>query len=147
MSAAWAGSSAGIIVIGVCGVLLHQAGRHGHRLPAVAHPWLYRALIFGMFVGGDAVALTALGGYPESVIRWAASALGPAAGHDVLVIVALILLAVTVTGIAFVPSLTFALTAAALPFVAFEAGGALRALDYWLPVLQWSASTAHWIGG
>lgn len=146
MSAAWAGSSAGIIVIGVCAVLLHQAGRHGHRLPGPAHPWLYRVLIFGMFLGGDSVALTALGSYPLSALSWASSAFGPGR-HDVLVIVAVLLLALTVTGTAFVPAFTFAMTALALPFVAYLAGGALRSLDYWLPVVQWSAGISHWIGG
>lgn len=147
MSAAWAASSAGIVVIGVCSVLLWFAGNHAHRLPGAVHPWLYRALIFGMYVGGDAVAQTALGAYPEGLERWAVSPLGAAGGHDVLVIAGVVLLVATAAGLAFVPGPKEAIVAACLPFVLVVAGGHLAVFADWLPVTQWSADLSQWIGG
>ena len=148
MSAAWAASSAGIVVIGVCSVLLWFAGNHAHRLPGAVHPWLYRALIFGMYVGGDAVAQTALGAYPEGLERWAVSPLGAAGGHDVLVIAGVVLLVATAAGLAFVPGPKEAIVAACLPFVARPVAAATSTvLADWLPVTQWSAGLSHWIGG
>jgi len=147
MIAALAFSSAGIIVIGACAVLLWFAGKHGGRLPSVAHPWLYRLLIFGMFVGGDAVAQTSLGRYPEGLLRWAVSPLGAAGAHDVLVITGIIVLVSAVAGAAFEPGPTEAIIAAGAPFVLLVAGGALAEFALWFPVTQWSAQFAAWIGG
>ena len=147
MIAAIAFSSAGLIVIGACAVLLWFAGKHGGRLPSIAHPWLYRLLIFGMFVGGDAVAQTAFGRYPEALERWIVSPLGAAGAHDVLVIAASILLIAAVAGLAFEPGPEEALIAVGTPFVLLVAGGALAEFALWFPVTQWSGQFAVWIGG
>lgn len=147
MIAAIAFSSAGIIVIGACAVGLWFAGKHGGRLPRMAHPWLYRLLICGMFIGGDAVAQTRLGTYPEALERWIVSPLGSVGGHDVLVITALIVLVSAVAGLAFEPGLIEAVIAVCTPFVLLVAGGALAQFALWFPVTQWAADFSHWIGG
>jgi hypothetical protein len=147
---AWAASSAGIIVIGVCAVLLHQAGSHGHRLPSRFHPWLYRLLIFGMYVGACAVALTALGRYVISAEDWTAQQLGgvqAGAGHDIAVIGGVIILAVVVLGIAFAPGPDVAWFALALPFAAALSGGHLHGVLTVFPAGEWSATVSNWIGG
>jgi hypothetical protein len=151
MSAAWAASSAGIIVIGVSAVLLWFTGKHGHRVPSWMPSWfrplLYQVAIAGMYVGGDAVAQTALGRYPESLLRWAVSPLGAAGGHDALVITACVLLVAAVAGLVFEPGNAEAFIAAGLPPVLLVAGGALAQFALWLPVVKWSAGFSHWIGG
>ena len=147
MIAALAFSSAGIIVIGACAVGLWFAGRHGGRLPRMAHPWLYRALICGMFIGGDAVAQTALGRYPETLMRLAVSPLGPAGGHDVLVIAGIIVLLAAIGGLLFEPGPAEAYIATLAPFLLLVAGGALAQFALWFPVTQWAAQFAAWIGG
>jgi hypothetical protein len=147
MITALAFSSAGLIVIGACAVGLWFAGKHGGRLPRMAHPWLYRLLIAGMFIGGDAVAQTALGAYPEKLELWVVSPLGPAGGHDVLVIAAAVVLLAAAGGLLFEPGPAEALIAVGTPFVLLVAGGALAQFALWFPVIQWSAEFSHWIGG
>ena len=147
MIAAMAFSSAGIIVIGACAVGLWFAGQHGGRLPRMAHPWLYRLLICGMFIGGDAVAQTGLGAYPEKLLLWVVSPLGAAGGHDVLVIAACIVLLAAIGGLLFEPGLAEALIAVSAPFLLLVAGGALAQFALWFPVTQWAGAFSHWIGG
>lgn len=149
-SAAWAASGAGIIVIGTCAVLLHQFGRHGQRLPSQAHPWVLRVLIFGMYVGGCAVALTALGRYVISAEEWVTGLLGgtqSGAGHEIAVIGGVLILAVVILGGAFLPGPDVAWFALALPFVAALSGGHLHGVLTVFPVSDWSATVSRWIGG
>lgn len=149
-AAAWAGSGAGIIVIGTCAVLLHHAGRHGHRLPSAFHPWLYRLLIFGMYVGACAVALSAVGRWVIGAENWAVSLLGGTAsgpGHTIAVIGGVLVLAVVILGAALMPGPEVAWWALALPFVAALSGGHLHGVLTVLPVADWSAQVAAWIGG
>jgi hypothetical protein len=147
MIASIAFSAAGILVIGACIIGLWFAGKHGGRLPDIAHPWLYRLLICGMFIGADAVAQTALGRYPEALERWIVSPLGPAGGHVVLVLAGLFLLVACVAGLVFAPGVLEVIMTACLPFVLMVTGGALIQFALWLPVQQWSAEFSAWIGG
>jgi hypothetical protein len=148
MIASIAFSSAGIIVIGACAIGLWFAGKHGGRLPKLAHPWLYRVLICGMFIGGDSVAQTALGSNVERLERWAVSPLGATDGHDVLVIAGIVLLVATLAGLVFEPGPAEATLAVTLPFVLLAVGGGfLVQFALWFPVLQWAADFSHGIGG
>jgi hypothetical protein len=150
MSAAWAGSSAGIILIGVCAALLFFAGRHAHRLHQRAQPVVYRLIILGMYTGGCAVVLTALGGI---VVGWERGILGMFAnidvgtGHEIAVIGGFIVLLAAVLGFILEPYPAVAWFALAAPFVIALSGGHLHGALTVFPVTQWSAQVSQWIGG
>jgi hypothetical protein len=146
----WAVSWSAVAVLGTCAVLLHRMGTHGHHLPAWSHPWLSRLLIIGMFTGGCAVALTALGIYVLGAERWAtglAGGAGTGAARDAAIVAGLFLLTTVIIGLVWVPAPEIAWFALALPFVAALSGGHLHGILTVLPVIQWCQAIAHWIGG
>lgn len=144
-TASWAVSAAGVTVVIACGALLWVAEKHGGRIPAMLHPWAYRLLIFFMYVGGSAVAQTALGAYPEALERLVVSPFGPLWGHVALIGIGLILLVTGLAGLAFAPGLLEAVLAACLPIALLNAGGALAQFALWLPAAQWATQFAQWI--
>jgi hypothetical protein len=148
--ASWAASWAAVAVLVACAVIVHRMNTHGQRLPGWFHPILSRVLILGMFVGGCAVALTALGGYVISVELWATGlAHGTASGfgHDLAMGAGLFLLLTVLIAMIWVPDPRFAWCALALPFVAALSGGHLHGILTVLPVVQWCEGISHWIGG
>lgn len=150
MSAAWAGSSAGIIVIGTCIVLMWFAGRHAGRIHQRVHPWAYRLIILGMYTGGCAVALTALGGYVTGFERSVIGMLGNidvGTGHEIAVIGGVIVVLAAVLGAWLEPGPAVAWFALAVPFVAALSGGHLHGVLTVFPVNEWSAQVSSWIGG
>jgi hypothetical protein len=149
-AASWGVSWSAVAVIGVAAVFLHRMNTHGQHVPGWAHPWLSRLLILGMFVGGCAVALTALGNYVLDAEQWVtglAGGNGSAAAHDVAVVAGVFLLLTVVIGMIWVPAPEVAWFALALPFVAALSGGHLHGVLTVLPVVQWCQEIAHWIGG
>jgi hypothetical protein len=151
--AAWAGSAAGIIVVGACVILLRQAGRHGHRLPQQYHPWAYRLLIFGMYVGSCAIALTALGAWAIAaelrVASFAAAMVHapPADVYTVCVITGILFVVVVALGAWLEPGPAIAWWALALPFVCALSGGHLHGALTVFPVTDWSSQVSSWLGG
>jgi hypothetical protein len=146
----WAASWAAVAVLAVCGVVIHRMNTHGNRLPGWAHPILSRVLILGMFVGGCAVALTALGGYVISLELWATGlAHGNAAGlgHDLAIGAGVFLFLTVIIALIWVPDPRLAWAALALPFVAALSGGHLHGILTLLPAVQWCEQISHWIGG
>lgn len=149
-AASWAASWSAVAVLAVCAVVIHRMGTHGNRLPGWAHPILSRFLILGMFVGGCAVALTALGGYVITAELWVTGlAHGNSAGfgHDAAMAAGVFLLLTVVIALVWVPDPRLAWCALALPFVASLSGGHLRGVLTILPVVQWCEQISHWIGG
>jgi len=149
-AAAWGGSSAGVIVIGVCAVLLWFARRHAHRIHQQASPWLYRLLIFGMYVGGCAVALTALGGYVIGFEMSVAGLLGgvrSGAGYEVAVIGGFVVLGAALAGAVLEPGPAVAWFALAVPFVCALSGGHLHGVLTVFPVTEWASQVSQWLGG
>lgn len=148
--AAWASASAGVIVIGTCAVLLWFAGRHSARIHQRVHPWLYRLLAFGMYTGGCAVALGALGGYVTGFERTVIGLIGniqSGTGHEIAVISGAIVLLAAVLGAWFEPGPPAVWFALAVPFVTALSGGHLHGVLTVFPVDQWSAQVSQWIGG
>lgn len=152
-AAAWLGSAFGIVVIGSCTVLLHFARRHDARIPALAHPWVHRLLILGMYTGGCTVALTALGRYVTGAelraVGFLAAILGASEGgvYVFSVICGLVSVCVVVFGAWLEPGPGIAWWALALPFVCALSGGHLHGVLTVFPVTDWSSSVASWIGG
>lgn len=150
MMGAIAASSFGVILTGTSIALLFFAGRHGQNLPARFHPWVYRLLIFGTFVGACAIVLSALGGILTS---WEASVVSMAGnvqsgtGHEIIVIGGFILFLAVALGAWLEPGPQVAWFALALPFVAALSGGHLHGVLTVFPVTQWSAQVSQWIGG
>lgn len=150
MSAAWAGSSAGVIVIGTCIVLMWFAGRHGHRIHQRVSPWVYRLIILGMYTGGCAVALTALGSYVIGFERSVIGMLGNVSigtGHEIAVIGGVVVVLAAVLGAWLEPGPAVAWFALAVPFVCALSGGKLGGALTVFPVTEWSAQVSAWIGG
>lgn len=148
--AAWASASAGVIVIGTCAVLLWFAGRHAARIHQRVHPWLYRLLAFGMYVGGSAVTLTALGGYVTGFERTVIGLVGSiqsGTGHEIAVIGGVVVLLAALIGAWLEPGPAVAWFALAVPFVVALSGGHLHGALTVFPVDQWSAQVSQWIGG
>jgi hypothetical protein len=149
-AASWAASWSAVAVLAVCAVIAHRMGTHGSRLPGFLHPVLSRLLILGMFVGGCAVALTALGGYIIAVELWATDlAHGNAAGfgRDLAVGAGVFLFLTVLIALVWVPDPRLAWCALALPFVAALSGGHLHGILTVLPVVQWCEEISHWVGG
>jgi len=150
MSAAWAGSSAGIILIGTCTALLWFAGRHAGRLHQRVQPSVYRLIILGMYVGACAVVLTALGGYVTGFERSALGLLGNidiGTGHEIAVIGGVVVLLAALLGWLLEPGPAVAWFALAAPFVVALSGGHLHGALTVFPVNEWSAQVSQWIGG
>jgi hypothetical protein len=146
----WAVSWSAVAVLGVCGVFIHRMRTHGDRLPAFVHPQLCRLMIVGMFTGGCAVALTALGVYVLDAELWLtglAGGAGSPAAHDVSIVAGVFLLLTVIIGLIWVPAPEIAWFALALPFVAALSGGHLHGILTVLPVVQWCQQIAAWIGG
>jgi hypothetical protein len=147
---AWAASGAGVIVIGTCIVLLYFAGRHAGRVHQRVRPFVYRLIIFGMYVGACAVVLTALGAY---VVRLEFAVVGVAGnvqsglGHEIVVIGGVIFLLATVLGFLLEPYPVVAWFALTTPFVVALSGGHLHGALTVFPVNEWSAQVSQWIGG
>jgi len=149
-AASWGASWAAVAVLAVCAVVVHRMGTHGNRLPGWAHPILNRLLILGMFVGGCAVALTALGGYVIAAELWVTGLAGGDAsgfGHDAALAAGVFLFFTVLIAMVWVPAPQFAWCALALPFVAALSGGHLHGILTLLPVVQWCEEISHWIGG
>jgi len=150
MTAAIAGSSFGVILLGAVIALLWFAGRHGGNLPPRLHPWAYRLLIFGMFTGGAAVVVSPLGGI---LTGWEASLVSMAGpvrtgtGHEIVVISGFTLFLAAVLGAWLEPGPRVAWFALALPFAAALSGGHLHGVLTVFPVQQWAAQVSQWIGG
>lgn len=148
--ASWAASWAAVAVIAVCAVVVHRMNTHGQRLPGWAHPILSRLLILGMYVGGCAVALTALGRYVITAELWATGLAGGDSagfGRDVAIAAGVFLFLTFLIALIWVPDPRFAWVALALPFVAALSGGHLHGILTVLPVIQWCEGISHWIGG
>jgi hypothetical protein len=146
----WAVSWSAVAVLGVCGVFIHRMRTHGDRLPGWFHPQLSRLMIIGMFTGGCAVALTALGAWVLGAELWVtglAGGAGSPAAHDVAVVAGVFLLLTVIIGLVWVPAPEIAWFALGLPFVAALSGGHLHGILTVLPVVAWCQEIAHWIGG
>lgn len=141
-----AGSGAGLIIVGVCYVILH----HLRHMPGRLHPWLYRLVIVGMFCGGCAIAVTALGAWIIGAERWAISLVGGTemgTGHAVIVIGATFLLATVVVLLVFLPDATGAWMALALPFVLALTSGHLHDVLTMFPAAEFAQQVSAWVGG
>ncbi len=142
-----AGSGAGIITI----ALAVLAARHMHRIPA-GNSWLARAATILMFMGGSAIAVTAVGGWTVTAVSTVAGFLGglhSGIAFAVLTVVALFLLVAVVTDLIWSPDSSL-VTAAVLPLIlGLTAGGVLHQLYLYLavPAGQYAAAIAAWIGG
>jgi len=146
----WAASWAAVAIAGACAVLLFLMDRHGHRFPAIVHPWLHRAIILGMFIAGAAVVLTPMGRYPLGLEDWATGLFGgtaSGAGRAAAVIAGVFLFLSVVIGFIWVPAAAIAWMALALPFVAALSGGKLHGILTVFPAVQWVTSVFSWIGG
>lgn len=149
-AADWAGSAAGVIVIGTCAALLFFAGRHASRLHQRVQPWLYRLIIFGMYVGACAVVLTALGAWVVSAefsVVGLAGNVQTGLGHEIVVIGGVIFILATVLGFILEPYPAVAWFALATPFVVALSGGHLHGALTVFPVNEWSSQVSQWIGG
>jgi hypothetical protein len=149
-AAAWAGSAAGIIVIGTCAALLYFAGRHAGRVHQRARPYVYRLIIFGMYVGACAVVLTALGAYVTGVefsLIGLAGNVSAGLGHEIVVIAGVVFILATVLGFFLEPYPAVAWFALATPFVVALSGGHLHGALTVFPVNEWAAQVSQWIGG
>jgi hypothetical protein len=146
-AALWAGTLAGAFVAGLCVVLLRRL----HHAPALAHPWLCRLAIFGMYVGGCAMALTAAGGYVTRLAAWAAS---PVPGglehgwvHFGIMIAGVILFLDVAIALWKAPDPSAAWWALALPFTADLSAGHLHGVLTVFPAVDWCQQLAVLIGG
>lgn len=141
-----AGSGAGLVIIGAAWVLL----RFLHHAPARTHPWLYRAAIAGMYLGGCTIVLTALGGYAVGAEMWIVHWLGGTTtglGHAGAVLAGLLLAVTVIVGLIYVPDTQTAYIALALPFVLALAGGHLHDLLTVVPGPAIAAGFSSWLGG
>lgn len=146
----WAGSGAGVIMIGACVLLM----RYMTHLPAAAHVWLGRAAITGMYCGGAAIAVTTIGQQAIRLLRWALGFAGggtPGSGLGwAFLILTALFLTITVAVAIKTADMLGAYTAVILPLVlAVPAAGFLHQVyaDTTYPSQQAVLAIAHWIGG
>jgi hypothetical protein len=146
VTASWAVSAAGVIVLIAVWLLLH----HYHHLHDMAHPVALRLAIFFAYVAADAIELSALGSYVNELLEWM---LRPAAGKYaaigfILVVGTGLALVVTVlVGLVRRPLPRYAYVAAVAPFILALSGGALHGLLSVVPAAHWVTHIATWIGG
>jgi len=145
----WAGTGAGLILIGACLIAVLFV-RH---LPKWSHPWVHRALIVGMYCGATALLVTTLGRYAIdaalTVAGWFGG-LGSGLGTVGIVLAALFLLLTVVIAVISVPSAGAATLAVALAFLlALVPGGFLHQFYVVtsLPGRQLAQGVASWLGG
>lgn len=152
-AANWLASAAGLAVIATCAILLHFAVKHEQRIHQRASLWVYRLLIFGMYVGGCAVAVTALGAYVIGLESWAVNSLagllhaGPGAVYVACLAAGLVSFLVAALGIWLEPYPVVAWWALAVPFVCALSGGHLHGVLTIFPVTEWASQVSSWIGG
>lgn len=145
----WAGSGAGVVVIGLC-VIASVFLRH---IPTVAHPVVKRLLIAGMYCGGAALAVTTIGGWAHQGLEWLFGLAGGTTsglGFAALVLAATFLTVTVLAGVLYVPDFTTGIIAACLPFVLGLAGGgillhAYQATTY--PAQSAAEAIARGLGG
>lgn len=145
-----AGSGAGIVIAGVSWITMRHMGKLPSGWHSTAHPVLHRLCIIGMWAGGSAIALTALGQWIIRAELWAASlfgGVGSGAGHTAAVLAGLFLAASVALALIWVPAEGAAWMALALPFVLALSGGHLHALLTIFPGASFAQSVSHWIGG
>jgi len=145
-----AGSGAGIVIAGASWVTM----RHMHKLPsgwhASTHPVLHRLCIIGMWAGGSAIALTALGAWIIHAELWTAGLFGGVdhgLGHTAAVLAGLFLAVSVGIALIWVPAEGAAWMALALPFVLALSGGHLHALLTVFPGASFAQQVSTWIGG
>lgn len=143
--ASWAGSGAGLIVIGAAWVLMF----FNKHFPSGIQPWVMRGVIVLMFMGGATVAVTVVG-------KWATRKIGELAGYfggwgaAALVIGALFLIGMIIFGTWKFPSPKVAYCAAVVLIVlgAFS-GGFFHDLNTQSgqPARQGTANIKAWLTG
>lgn len=142
----WFGSGAGLVIIGTTWVIL----RYLHHLPAASHPVLHRLAIIGMYAGGCAVALTAMGAWVISAEKWALGIVGGShagTGHAIVVVAGTFLTVAVVIALIWVPDPFAAYLALALPFVLALSGGHLHEILSVFPGPALAEQVSHWLGG
>lgn len=143
----WAGSGAGLIMIGASWVLM----RYLHHLPKASHPVLHRLEIIGMYAGGATLVLTsALGLWVIRAELWALGLFGGVSGgtgHAAVVIAATFLAAAVLVALVFIPDSFAAWLALALPFVLALSGGHLHDMLTVFPGPALAQQVSQWLGG
>jgi hypothetical protein len=145
----WLGSGAGVVVIGLCIIMMIFIP----RLPGWSHQWVHRLLIAIMYCGGSALAVTTLGGYVLEALGWIAGWFGGTTsgiGYVTIVVASSFLLLTVAVCLIWEPDPGAAYLAAGLPLVlALVPGGFLHAVyvtTSW-PAQQATLVIAHWVGG
>ena len=150
--ASWVGSGVVVITAGLCWLLL----RHLSHLPSGTHPWLYRAVIIGMYCAGAVFTLTAAGQWILSVARHAlglvgaSTAPGSGLGWALVTLGALALAAAVAVALIWTPNGSYAYVALATPLVLALAPGGFAHQIYVVtaaPAQTLVTSLATWAGG
>lgn len=143
----WAGSGAGLILIGASVILM----RFLHHFPSATHPILHRLVIIGMYAGGATLVLASpIGTWIVNAELWVAGIFGGTAsgtGHAFVVIAGTFLAATVIVGLLFVPASDVAWVALATPFVLALSGGHLHALLTVFPGPALAQQVSSWLGG
>lgn len=143
----WAGSGAGLILIGFSWVVM----RYLHHLPAMSHPVLHRMVIAGMYSGGATLALASpVGAWIIHAELWAAGLFGGVSsgtGHAAAVIAGVFLATAVVVALIWVPSPFAAWLALALPFALALTGGHLHEILSVFPGPALAQQVSQWLGG
>jgi hypothetical protein len=145
----WVGTGAGVIMIGACVI----AFMFVHRLPAMSHPWIHRALIAGMYCGASAVTVTTIGQFilrAEHAVTGFFGGVASGVGYVAIVLAALFLLLTVAAAVIWLPAVSAGYLAVALVFtLALVPGGALRSVyaATAAPGQQAAAQLAAWLGG
>lgn len=144
--AGWAGSGAGLVIIGASWVLM----RYLKHFPSATHLILHRVVIIGMYAGGATLVLTGLG---RTIVRaelWAAGLFGGVSygtGHAAVVVAGTFLAVAVLVALIWVPDLSAAWLALILPFVLVLSGGHLHQLLTVFPGPALAQQVSAWLGG
>lgn len=144
--AGWAGSGAGLIIIGAAWTLM----RYLRHFPSATHLILHRLVIIGMYAGGATVVLTSIGQTVIHAELWVASLFGGVqvgTGHAAVVVAGTFLAAAVLVALIWVPDLGAAWLALALPFVLALSGGHLHQLLTVFPGPALAQQVSQWLGG
>ena len=144
--AGWAGSGAGLVIVGVSWVI----ARFLHHLPQATHPVLRRLVIIGMYAGGATLALTVTGGWVIRAELWVASFFGgvnAGTGHAAVVIAGTFLAVSVIVALVFIPDTGAAYLALVTPFVLALSGGHLHELLTVFPGASLAQQVSTWLGG
>jgi hypothetical protein len=147
----WLGGGEALIVAGLCWLMM----RYVSHLPAMAHPWIHRLVIIGMYAAGTVLVVSVVGLWLVHLIQRlggfaGGTAPGSGIGWALVTIGALALAAAVAVALVWMPNAAFAYVALAAPLVLALAPGGFAHQIYALtsqPAHSLVTQVAVWAGG